>query len=90
MANVSKGTATGRFIPHVFRKFFFTNAVGAMGETATHAMMGHSFYPQTHYRRPPLEDSRGEGPARAAPARRWTERIPHEVRWALRNSTAAE
>jgi integrase len=45
--------------PHVFRKFFFTNAVGAMGETAAHAMMGHSFYLSTYFRRP-LEDRRAD------------------------------
>ncbi len=38
--------------PHIFRKFFFTNAVGPMGEVATHAMMGHSFYLKTYYARP--------------------------------------
>jgi integrase len=38
--------------PHVFRKYFFTNAVGPMGEVATHAMMGHSFYLKTYYSRP--------------------------------------
>lgn len=43
--------------PHIFRKFFFTNAVQAMGETATHAMMGHQFYLKTYYRRS-LEDIR--------------------------------
>ena len=38
--------------PHVFRKFFFSNAVQAMGETATHAMMGHNFYLKTYFRKP--------------------------------------
>jgi integrase len=38
--------------PHIFRKYFFTNAVGPMGEVATHAMMGHSFYLKTYYARP--------------------------------------
>jgi integrase len=38
--------------PHIFRKFFFSNAVGPMGEVATHAMMGHNFYLKTYYARP--------------------------------------
>ena len=38
--------------PHIFRKFFFSNAVGPMGEVATHAMMGHSFYLKTYYAKP--------------------------------------
>lgn len=37
--------------PHIFRKFFFTQAVGPMGEVATHAQMGHSFYLKTYYAR---------------------------------------
>ncbi len=41
--------------PHAFRKFFFSNAVGAMGSEATHAMMGHQFYLKTYYKRP-VED----------------------------------
>lgn len=57
--------------PHIFRKFFFTNAVQAMGETATHAMMGHQFYLKTYYRRP-IEDIRKD----------YSKAIPHlQVMW---------
>lgn len=38
--------------PHVFRKYFFSNSVGAIGETAAHALMGHAFYLKTYYKRP--------------------------------------
>ncbi|MDE1853844.1 MAG: site-specific integrase [Thaumarchaeota archaeon] len=33
------------------RKWFFSKVVGAVGETAAHALMGHSFYLKTYYRR---------------------------------------
>ena len=37
--------------PHSLRKFFFSKTVGVMGETAAHALMGHSSYMKTYYRR---------------------------------------
>ena len=37
--------------PYSLRKFFFSKAVGVIGETAAHAMMGHGSYQQTYYRR---------------------------------------
>jgi integrase len=36
--------------PHSFRKFFFSKTVGVIGETASHALMGHSSYMKTYYR----------------------------------------
>jgi len=33
------------------RKWFFSKAVGVVGETAAHALMGHSFYLKTYYRK---------------------------------------
>jgi len=46
-------TASGRrkIHPYSLRKFFFSKAVGVIGETASHAMMGHGSYQQTYYRR---------------------------------------
>lgn len=40
---------------NIGRKWFFSRAVGVVGETATHALMGHSFYLKTYYRRSPEE-----------------------------------
>jgi integrase len=40
-----------RIHPYSLRKFFFSKAVGVIGETAAHAMMGHGSYQQTYYRR---------------------------------------
>jgi len=37
--------------PHSFRKFFFSKVVGVIGETATHALMGHGSYMKTYYKR---------------------------------------
>jgi integrase len=37
---------------HNYRKFFFSKAVGEMGETATHALMGHSTYLDTYFHKP--------------------------------------
>ncbi len=37
---------------HVFRKFFFSEMVGALGETPTQALIGHGAYLQTYYRKP--------------------------------------
>ncbi len=34
------------------RKWFFSKTVGIIGETAAHALMGHSFYLKTYYRKP--------------------------------------
>ncbi|MGD0072398.1 MAG: site-specific integrase [Candidatus Bathyarchaeia archaeon] len=55
-AGLGKGketTTCGRrkIHPYSLRKFFFSKAVGVIGETATHAMMGHGSYQQTYYRR---------------------------------------
>jgi integrase len=36
---------------HSFRKFFFSRTMPAIGEERAHALMGHSFYMQTYYRR---------------------------------------
>lgn len=44
--------------PHSFRKFFFSKTVGIVGETASHAMMGHGSYLKTYYRR--TEDERAK------------------------------
>ena len=41
--------------PHSFRKFFFSKTVGVIGETASHAMMGHGTYLKTNYRRTEAE-----------------------------------
>jgi len=41
--------------PYSLRKFFFSKAVGVIGETAAHAMMGHGSYQQTYYRRTEAE-----------------------------------
>lgn len=40
------------------RKFFFSNAVGIIGETPAHAIMGHSAYMDTYYRKPLEERGR--------------------------------
>jgi integrase len=37
---------------HNYRKFFFSKAVKPMGETAAHALMGHSTYLDTYFHRP--------------------------------------
>jgi len=37
--------------PHSLRKFFFSKVVGMIGEAAAHALMGHSSYMKTYYRR---------------------------------------
>ncbi len=37
------------------RKWFFSKTVGVVGETTAHALMGHSFYLKTYYRRLPEE-----------------------------------
>lgn len=47
-----EGHPYNRIHAHVLRKYFFSNAVGPMGEVATHAQMGHSFYLKTYYARP--------------------------------------
>ena len=44
--------------PYSLRKFFFSNAVGVIGETAAHAIMGHGSYQQTYYRRTEEERSK--------------------------------
>ena len=38
--------------PHIYRKYFFSVAVGIIGETAAHALMGHSFYLKTYFLKP--------------------------------------
>jgi hypothetical protein len=43
--------------PYSLRKFFFSKAVGVIGETAAHAM-GHGSYQQTYYRRTEEERSK--------------------------------
>jgi integrase len=50
---VNETTVQGRrkIHPHSFRKFFFSKTVGVIGETASHALMGHSSYMKTYYRR---------------------------------------
>jgi hypothetical protein len=50
-------TTTGRrkIHPHSLRKFFFSKVVGIIGETAAHALMGHSSYMKTYYRRTEME-----------------------------------
>jgi integrase len=41
------------------RKWFFSKVVGVVGETAAHALMGHSFYLKTYYRKS-LEERTGD------------------------------
>jgi integrase len=36
---------------HSFRKFFFSRTMPVIGEERAHALMGHSFYMKTYYRR---------------------------------------
>lgn len=48
------------FHPHsIGRKFFFSRVVGIIGETAAHALMGHSKWWMTYYQRP-LEQRRAD------------------------------
>jgi integrase len=53
LGKTKETTACGRrkIHPYSLRKFFFSKAVGIIGETAAHAMMGHGTYMQTYYRR---------------------------------------
>ncbi len=53
LGKTKETTACGRrrIHPYSMRKFFFSKAVGIIGETAAHAMMGHGTYMQTYYRR---------------------------------------
>ena len=37
---------------NIGRKYFFSKTVGIIGETASHALMGHSFYLKTYYHKP--------------------------------------
>ena len=49
------GHRVHKFHLYSFRKFFFTNIVGTIGETAAHALMGHRTYMDTYYKKPPEE-----------------------------------
>ena len=52
LAGKIEGHSYHKIHPHIFRKFFFSNSVGPMGETAAHAFMGHQFYLKTYFKRP--------------------------------------
>ena len=45
--------------PHIFRKFFYSQTVGVIGEQAAHAFMGHGTYLDTYYHRS-LEERRAD------------------------------
>lgn len=47
----SEGHRVHKIHFHSFRKFFFSRTMPIIGEERAHALMGHSFYMQTYYRR---------------------------------------
>jgi integrase len=50
-ATVEKGHRVHKIHPHGLRKFFYSRTMPVIGEERAHAIMGHSFYMQTYYKR---------------------------------------
>lgn len=50
-----EGHRTHKIHFHLFRKFFLTKEVDALGDHAGHALIGHGFYMDTYYRKSEVE-----------------------------------